>query len=81
MGYHLRDIVKGEVGEFSKIQEEIEELQDAADQNSNMLVLCELADLIGAIECFVENKFNLTLQDLISFSNMTKSAFADGKRK
>ena len=31
MGYHLRNIEKGELGEFSKIREEFEELLDAHD--------------------------------------------------
>lgn len=81
MGYHKKEILKGEVGEFSKIREEIEELFDAADQNNNILIICELTDLIGAIEAFTDRKFNLKLEDLKSFSDLTKSAFQDGKRK
>lgn len=81
MAYHLRDIKKGEIGEFSKVQEEIEELLDAAEQNCNLLVLCELSDLLGAIESFTESKFNLKLEDLKHFSDKTKSAFIEGKRK
>ena len=42
-------------------KEEIEELLDAAEQDCSILVLCELTDLIGAIESFTQSKFNLTL--------------------
>lgn len=81
MGYHTKEIKKGELGEFSKVREEIEELLDAAEQNSALLVLCELSDLIGAIDLFTRNKFNITLDDLRHFSEMTQSAFKEGKRK
>lgn len=80
MGYHKRQITKGVVGEFSKIQEEVEELTDAIEQDDKVMQICELTDLIGAIESFSNNKFNLTLEDLIKFSNKTKEAFKKGKR-
>jgi phosphoribosyl-ATP pyrophosphohydrolase len=81
MGYHTVEIHKGVYGEFSKINEEIEELLDAVRQDSQMLVLCELCDLIGAIEGYTLNKHNITLDELIAFKDMTKSAFLEGKRK
>lgn len=81
MGYHLQKIKKGEVGEFSKIVEEYEELCDAYTQNCKVLQICELSDLIGAIECYCVNKFNLTLEDLIDFSRKTQIAFKTGERK
>ena len=34
MGYHLRKIEKGTLGEFSKIKEEFEELEDANKQSN-----------------------------------------------
>lgn len=80
MGYHKKEIVKGILGEFSKIQEEIEELSDAIEQDDKILQICELSDLIGAIESYSELKFNLSLSDLIKFSNKTKSAFKENKR-
>lgn len=80
MGYHKKDIKKGVIGEFSKIQEEVDELIDAIEQDDKILQMCELSDLIGAIECFSLNKFNLTLGDLIKFSNKTKESFNEGKR-
>lgn len=81
MGYHENNIIKGVLGEFSKIQEEYQELEDAICQQDKILQICELTDLIGAIETFAACKFNLTLDDLIKFSNKTKSSFREGKRK
>lgn len=80
MGYHTRKIAKGELGEFSKIQEEFEELQDAYMQGDTILQLCELSDLIGAIEHYL-GKYNLSLEDLKRFSDKTRSAFEEGSRQ
>jgi phosphoribosyl-ATP pyrophosphohydrolase len=80
MGYHLKEIKKGEFGEFSKIREEMEELLDAHEQNNRVLEIVELTDLLGAIEAYVR-KNNLTLSDLISMMELTKKAFKDGDRK
>ena len=79
-GYHVREIPKGVLGEFSKIVEEYTELLDAHEQNSNVLEICELTDLIGAIRYYARNKFNLSLDDLIKFSMQTENAFKNGKR-
>lgn len=79
MGYHKKQIAKGVLGEFSKIKEEFDELSDAVEQNDKVMQICELSDLIGAIESYVL-RFNLTLYDLIEFSNKTKEAFKEGKR-
>lgn len=79
MGYHSVEIEKGKLGEFSKIKEEFEEFQDAYNQDDEVLQICELTDLLGAIEAY-SKKWNLTLEQLILFSNKTKSAFQDGKR-
>lgn len=81
MGYHINnDIKKGIVGEFSKIREEFEELEDGVNQDDKILIVCELSDLVGAIEEYAK-KFNMTLEDLKKFSDKTKSAFNEGKRK
>ena len=42
MGYHTKEIDKGVLGEFSKIREEWEELEDAHNQRDSILTLCEL---------------------------------------
>jgi hypothetical protein len=80
MGYHLKEIPKGKLGEFSKIKEEFEELSDGVEQGNDILVICELCDMIGAIESYAK-KWNLSLDDLIKMMNCTKSAFEEGKRK
>jgi len=79
MGYHRVEIEKGEIGEISKITEEYQELIDAYMQSDKVMIVCELTDLIGAIEEYAK-KFNLTLEDLKKFSDKTKSAFLEGKR-
>jgi hypothetical protein len=80
MGYHKKEIEKGVFGEFSKIKEEFDELTDAYEQKDKILQLVELGDLIGAIEEYSLKHFNITLDDIISFSNKTKSAFIEKKR-
>ncbi len=79
MGYHKKIIKKGKLGKFSKIKEEYQELKDAHKQKDKILEICELTDLIGAIESYIE-KYNLTINDLINFSNKTKKAFKENKR-
>ena len=79
MGYHLREIKKGVLGEFSKIEEEFNELKDGVEQNDKILIICELTDMVGAIEEYAKN-FGLTLEDLKKFSDKTKKAFRDGDR-
>lgn len=80
MGYHLKQIEKGEYGEFSKIREEVEELLDAHEQDNRVLEIVEFTDLLGAIEAYVA-KNNLTLKDLIAMMELTKKAFKEGDRK
>ena len=80
MGYHLKDIEKGVYGEFSKIKEEFEELSDAFEQDAKLLQLCELADLVGAIEAYSEKHLGSSLHDIIVFSKQTKEAFQENKR-
>ncbi len=80
MGYHTREIEKGVFGEFSKVEEEWEELLDARLQDGKILELCELADLYGAIDGYVKAKFNLSIEDVAKMSRMTTSAFEEGSR-
>lgn len=79
MGYHNREIERGKYGEFSKIKEEFEELEDAFEQDDKILQICELTDLIGAIEGYGK-KLGVTINDLIKFSDKTKEAFKENKR-
>lgn len=80
MGYHNKEIPKGILGEFSKIQEEFLEAEDAIEQNNSIMLLVELSDLIGAIESYCECKHKITLEDLIRMNKATKKAFNDGTR-
>lgn len=81
MGYHKSKIEKGKLGEFSKISEEFLELEDAVKQEVKVLVICELCDLVGAIEAYANQTYKLSLKDLIEMKNLTKQAFKEGKRK
>lgn len=83
MGYHLKNICRGEVGQLSKIQEELEEAIDAEDQANMVMVLIELSDIIGAVECYLEDKFDgvITLEDLVTMARATRRAFLSGARK
>lgn len=80
MGYHKREIEKGTLGEFSKIREEFEELSDANEQDNPVLQICELCDMLGAIEAFAK-KWNLSIDDLMKMKSSTEQAFKDGSRR
>ncbi len=80
-GYHLSDIPKGEIGELSKIREELAEAQDAEDQGVSLMTLLELSDLIGAVEAYLETHHPwFTLDDLRRMSDVTRRAFRSGRR-
>ena len=80
-GYHITPIVKGELGEISKIKEEVDELVDAELQGCRVMVLVELADLLGSIDAYLEKKqYGITLEDLQVMSKITKRAFTNGHR-
>lgn len=80
-GYHITKIKKGIVGEFSKIEEEVQECKDAIKQRCKIMELVELADLLGAIELYVKQEHNLELKDLKKMSDITQRAFINGRRK
>ena len=81
MGYHKTKIIKGELGHYSKISEEFHEFLDAWKQGNPVLELVELSDLIGAIESYTLNHYDIGLDDLIKMTRATQSAFKDGERK
>lgn len=64
MTYHLKHIEKGTLGEWSKVVEELEEFEDAIQQDAQLMALVELADLYGALDCFLSNKLNTTVQSV-----------------
>lgn len=80
-GYHLKKIEKRDYGSFGKIMEELEELNDAHEQGSKIMQLVELADLYGAIEGYLQERFpGMEMHDLKKFSDITKRAFKNGHR-
>ena len=82
MSYHLNEIPRGVFGEISKIDEELCELVDAVQQGNKIMTLCELSDIVGAIEGFLEKQHpTITLADLIIMKDATKRAFVSGARK
>ncbi len=82
MGYHIKQIKKGVYGEFSKILEEVQELEDAISQSNKIMTLVELSDLMGSIQGFLQkNHPSISINDLIKMAEATKSAFMDGSRK
>jgi hypothetical protein len=81
-GYHLAEIKKGELGELSKIQEELDELKDAEAQGVKVMQLVEASDLIGAIDAWLLKYHpQMKLVDLVLMSDITRRAFENGRRK
>ena len=81
-GYHLNNIPKGEIGEISKIQEEVLELEDAFNQGVRVMTLCELSDLYGAMEAFLERYYDdISMDDIKAMSRVTRRAFKSGERQ
>lgn len=67
--WHTRAIKKGELGELSKIEEELEEAKDAQEQGQDFMLLFELSDIIGACG-LVAQKYGMTLDQLVKFSKL-----------
>lgn len=81
MTYHVAKIPRGVFGDSSKILEEVLELQDAEAQGVTIMALCELSDIIGAVEGYLEKHHpHCSLQDLIKMKDVTRRAFASGHR-
>jgi hypothetical protein len=80
-GYHLADIPRGELGELSKVHEELLEALDAEAQGASVMVLVELSDLMGAVRAYLgKHHPSVTLGDLVKFSAITQRAFENGHR-
>lgn len=67
--WHVKSITKGTYGELSKIREELEEAYDAKEQDQPLMLLFELADIIGATGG-VAAKYGLSLDDLVKFAKL-----------
>ena len=80
MGYHIKQIKKGVLGEVSKIREELEELEDALEQDCKIMAVVEMSDLYGALKALAE-KYGYSIYDLAKMSEITARAFKDGSRK
>lgn len=81
-GYHKRKIQKGTLGEFSKIKEETEELEDALEQNNPVMALVELSDLYGSIKHYLRvHHPSISMEDLKTMSEATERSFKIGHRK
>lgn len=79
-GYHLTEIPKGKLGTRSKIQEEYLEWVDSCKQGCKVMELVELSDLLGAIEHYTKNNYNISLTDLVKMNNITQRVFKNGRR-
>lgn len=81
-GYHTKFISKGEYGQFSKVEEEFEELKDAwLNRESSVLSVCELSDLYGAMEAFAEKTLHMPMSEVIKFSELTKEVYQNRPQK
>lgn len=65
MGYHIRNIPRGTLGEWSKVSEEIEEIIDALEQNLKPMVLIELCDCLGAVRSTLDGNSGFKFENLV----------------
>jgi NTP pyrophosphatase (non-canonical NTP hydrolase) len=73
-GHHTVKISRGELGEISKIQEELDELRDAEQQGVKILIASELADLYGAIRVYAL-KYGYKMGDLHEMAKLIRNEF------
>lgn len=79
-GYHLANIPRGTYGEPSKILEETLEFQDAIRQGNPVMALCELSDLVGAIQGYLETKHpSISFNELLRMTEATARVHKSGK--
>lgn len=82
LGYHVRDIPKGNVGEPEKIVEEAYEILDAHEQGIRIMAELEMSDLYGALDRYREKYYpELDMKDIERMYRVTRRAFDNGKRK
>ena len=79
-GYHTKRIDKGVYGDFSKVKEEFEELEDAWNNRKSVaLTICELADLYGSMKAFAEKTLNIPMEEIVKFSELTDEVYLSRK--
>lgn len=74
--YHTYNIPKGVYGEVSKIKEEILEFIDAEKQGDLILQMCELSDIYGAFEGYIEKHHKKTNISEI-FAKITRPRYCE----
>lgn len=68
-GYHIRKIEKGVLGEWSKVEEELIELQDAQEQGVRIMAEVELSDAYGSAQRLLEKHFpEFTMDDVAALA-------------
>lgn len=71
ISFHKDLIDKGIYGELSKITEELQEAYDAQTQGHKLMLLLELADIVGAVEGVLCKSYkDFSLEDLIKFQRL-----------
>lgn len=73
-GYHLYDIPKGTLGEYSKVIEEFMEFSDSIEQDCSIMAVLELSDLIGSLKHYFYSQqkevvWTHTISDLLSIQD------------
>ncbi len=79
MSYHEIKICKHEIGSPFKLEEEVHEYLDAVGSNNPIMAVQELSDIYGAIEIEAK-KYGITMENIKTMSDLTKSVFESGKR-
>lgn len=85
-GYHSCAIKKGTYGDSSKVLEELREFEEALLSGNQIMALCELSDLLGSVEGLINSyltkkNLRITYSDIVKMKDLTKQAFANGRRK
>jgi phosphoribosyl-ATP pyrophosphohydrolase len=80
-GYHITKIEKGEVGEVSKILEEVQELMDAERQGNRIMALVEASDIYLALMRWLHKHHSgISMEDVKRMALTTKKVFDTGGR-
>ncbi len=80
MKFHKREIPRGVYGELSKIKEELEEAYDAEEQKQDLMLLIELADIVGAA-AGVAAKYHMSLDQLVAFAKLRSEVAQEENKK